>query len=587
MAGPTTKGATAGERRGGPADAVGDAPGRPLDFIRAKVAEDLRTGKHGGRVVTRFPPEPNGYLHIGHAKSCCLNFGIAQEFGGVCHLRFDDTNPLTEEEKYVEAIIEDVRWLGFDWREHLYFASDYFEKLYEYAVVLIEKGKAYVDSLSEDEIREYRGTVTRPGRESPYRNRSVEENLDLFERMRAGEFEDGEHVLRAKIDMASPNMLMRDPLLYRIRHARHYRTGDEWCIYPMYDFAHCLSDAIEGITHSLCTLEFENNRELYDWILDNVGIEPPRPEQTEFARLNLDYTVLSKRKLVRLVEEGHVSGWDDPRMPTIAGLRRRGVTPEAIRAFCDMIGVDRVNSRVDIAKLEYAIRRDLNQRAPRVLCVLRPLKVVITSYPEGKVEWVDAPYWPHDVPKEGTRRLPFTREIYVERDDFMEDPPKKFFRLAPGREVRLRYAYIIKCVEVVKDPATGEIIELRCTHDPATLNAPPPDGRKVKGVIHWVSAAHGLPCEVRLYDRLFRAPDPDDVPEGEDFAVNLNPESLVVVKGAFVEPSVADDPPGTRYQFERLGYFISDPVDSRPGSLVFNRTVTLRDTWAKIAARSS
>jgi glutaminyl-tRNA synthetase len=557
-----------------------------VDFIRAKVAEDLRSGRYGGRVVTRFPPEPNGYLHIGHAKSCCLNFGIALENGGVCHLRFDDTNPITEEDKYVEAIKEDVRWLGFDWGEHLYFASDYFDKLYEYAVTLIRKGKAYVDSLSEEQIREYRGSVTEPGRESPYRNRSVEENLELFERMRAGEFKGGEHVLRARIDMASPNMLMRDPLLYRIRHVRHYRTGDEWCIYPMYDFAHCLSDAIEGITHSLCTLEFENNRELYDWVLDNVDIEPPRPEQTEFARLNLDYTVLSKRKLVLLVERGHVSGWDDPRMPTIAGLRRRGVTPEAIRAFCDMIGVDRVNSRVDIGKLDYAIRSDLNQRAPRVLCVLRPLKVVITNYPAGEVEWLDAPYWPRDVPKQGARKLPFSREIYVEHDDFMEDPPRKFFRLAPGREARLRHAYIIRCEEVVKNPKTGEVTELRCTYDPETLHGPPADGRKVKGTIHWVSAAHARRCEVRLYDRLFKTADPDDIVEGEDFTANLNPESLTVSKDSLIEPSVADDPPGTRYQFERQGYFISDPLESKPGALVFNRTVTLRDTWAKISARS-
>ncbi len=560
----------------------------PLDFIRAKVAEDIDSDRYGGRVITRFPPEPNGYLHIGHAKSCCLNFGIALENeGGVCHLRFDDTNPETEDLKYVESIKQDVAWLGFDWNGRLFHASDYFEQLYDYAVILIRQGKAYVDSLSEEEIREYRGTVTRPGRESPYRDRSIEENLDLFERMRSGEFEDGAHVLRAKIDMASPNMLMRDPLLYRIRHASHYRRGDEWCIYPLYDFTHCLSDAIEDITHSLCTLEFENNRAIYDWVLDNAGIEPPRPEQTEFARLNLDYTVLSKRKLIRLVEGGFVDGWDDPRMPTIAGLRRRGVTPESIRSFCDMIGVDKVNSRVDIAKLEYAIRGDLNQRAPRVLSVLRPLKVVITDYPEDRVEWVDAPYWPRDVDKEGTRRLPFSRELYIEADDFMEDPPKKFFRLAPGREVRLRHAYIIKCDEVVKDPDTGEVIELRCSHDPDTLSAPPPDGRKVKGVIHWVSSAHALPAEVRLYDRLFSTPDPDEAPEGEDFTYNLNPESLVVAKNALIEPSVGEDPPGSRYQFERLGYFISDAIDSKPDALVFNRTVTLRDTWAKIAARTA
>jgi glutaminyl-tRNA synthetase len=560
--------------------------GAKLDFIRAKVAENLKTGKYGGRVVTRFPPEPNGFLHIGHAKAVCLNFGIAQENpGGVCHLRFDDTNPETEDIKYVEAIQRDVRWLGFDWGEHLYFASDYFEQLYDYAVVLIEKGLAYVDSLNEEEIREYRGTVTEAGKHSPYRDRSVEENLDLFARMRNGEFADGEHVLRAKIDMAHPNMLMRDPLLYRIRHASHYRRGDDWCIYPLYDFTHCLSDAVEDITHSLCTLEFENNRALYDWVLDAAGVEPPRPEQTESARLDLEYTVLSKRKLIRLVEEGHVSGWDDPRMPTVAGLRRRGVTPESIRAFCDMIGVDKVNSRVDIGKLEFAIRDDLNQRSPRVLCVLRPLKVVITNYPEGEVEQLDASYWPRDVDKEGYRKLPFSREIYIERDDFMEDPPKRFFRLAPGREVRLRHAYIIKCEEVIKDPKSGEVVQLRCRYDPETLTGPPADGRKVKGTIHWVSAEHALPCEVRLYDRLFSVADPDDAPAGKDFIANLNPDSLLVLGDALIEPSVAEDPPGTGYQFERLGYFISDPVDSSPEALVYSRTVTLRDTWAKIAAR--
>jgi len=525
------------DNRAEDAGRAGARPGPP-DFIRAMVAEDLRTNKYGGRIVTRFPPEPNGYLHIGHAKSCCLNFGIALENRGVCHLRFDDTNPETEDVKYVEAIKEDVRWLGFDWGNKLFHASDYFEKLYEFALILIERGRAYVDSLSEDEIREYRGTVLRPGKESPYRNRSVEENLDLFKRMRAGEFKDGEHVLRAKIDMAAKNMLMRDPVLYRIRHATHYRRGDDWCIYPMYDFTHCLSDAIEDVTHSLCTLEFEINRELYDWVLDNVGIEHPRPQQTEFARLDLDYTVLSKRKLIRLVQAGHVSGWDDPRMPTIAGLRRRGITPEAIRSFCDMIGVDKVNSRVDIAKLDYAVRNDLNQRAPRVLCVLRPLKVVITNYPEEEVEWLDGSYWPHDVPKEGSRKLPLTREIYIERDDFMEDPPKKYFRLAPGREVRLRHAYIIRCEEVLKDPKTGTVTELRCTYDRDTLHGPPADGRKVKGTIHWVSAAHALSCEVRLYDRLFRTADPDDVPEDQDFTANLNPDSLVVLTDSLTSSSV-------------------------------------------------
>ncbi|GBD31067.1 Glutamine--tRNA ligase [bacterium HR33] len=554
------------------------------DFIRAIVAEDVRTGKFGRPVRTRFPPEPNGFLHIGHAKSIVLNFGVAQEFGGLCNLRFDDTNPTTEDIRYVEAIQRDVKWLGYDWEDRLYFASDYFERLYQYAVQLIEAGKAYVDSQSEEEIRRNRGTVNTPGVESPYRNRSVEENLDLFRRMRAGEFPDGAHVLRAKIDMAHPNMLMRDPILYRIRHATHYRTGDTWCIYPMYDFAHCLSDAIEGITHSLCTLEFKDNRELYDWILREVGIERP-PQQIEFARLNLDYTVLSKRRLIRLVEEGHVSGWDDPRMPTIAGLRRRGVTPEAIRRFCEMIGVARADSRVDIAKLEHCIREDLNPKVPRVMCVLRPLKLVIVNYPEDRTEELEAPYYPRDIGKEGSRPVPFSRELFIERDDFMEDPPKGYFRLAPGREVRLRYAYLVRCVDVVKDPSTGEILEVHCTYDPASRGGEAPDGRKVKGTIHWVSAKHAIPCEVRLYDRLFLKANPDDVAEGEDFTAALNPESLVVLKDSVVEPSVKDDPPGTRYQFERQGYFISDPVDSRPGSPVFNRTVTLRDTWAKIQER--
>jgi len=555
------------------------------DFIRAMVEQDQATGKYGGRVETRFPPEPNGYLHIGHAKSCCLNFGLAREYGGVCHLRFDDTNPETEDMKYVESIQEDVRWLGFDWGEHLYFASDYFEQLYDYAEKLIRDGKAYVDSLSEEEIRQYRGTVTVPGRPSPYRDRRVEENLDLFRRMRAGEFGNGAHVLRGKIDMTHHNMLMRDPILYRIRHAAHYRSGDAWCLYPLYDFTHCLSDAIENITHSLCTLEFKDNNELYEWVLDAAGFPKPRTQQTEFARLNLDYTVLSKRKLIQLVRQGHVSGWDDPRMPTIAGLRRRGVTPEAIRRFCDLVGVAKTDSRVDIDKLEYCIRDDLNTRAPRVLAVLRPLKVVITNYPEGQVEQLDASYWPHDVPKEGSRSVPFSRTIYIEREDFMEDPPKKFFRLAPGREVRLRYAYFITCTDVVKDPATGEVLELRCTYDPATRGGDSPDGRKVKGTIHWVSAEHSLPCEVRLYDRLFSAPDPDEVEEGQDFTANLNPASLVTLTESRVEPSVTADSPGSRYQFERQGYFVSDAVDSKAGSLVFNRTVTLRDSWAKIAAK--
>jgi glutaminyl-tRNA synthetase len=546
------------------------------------VRRDVANRKWGGRVATRFPPEPNGYLHIGHAKSICLNFGIAREFGGRCNLRFDDTNPLTEDQKYVDAIREDVRWLGFEW-DGEYYASDYFEQLYEFAVVLIKKGLAYVDSSSEEEIRRGRGTVSRHGGDSPYRDRPVEENLDLFRRMRDGEFPDGSHVLRAKIDMTHPNFLMRDPLLYRIRHATHYRRGDAWCLYPLYDFTHCLSDAIERITHSLCTLEFKDNRELYDWIVREVGIEQA-PEQTEFARLNLDFTVLSKRKLVRLVREGYVTGWDDPRMPTIAGLRRRGVTPEAIRAFADMIGVARVDSRVDIGKLEHAIRDDLNMRVPRVLCVLRPVKVVIENYPEGKVEELEAPYYPHDVPKEGSRTLPFARELFIERDDFAEQPPKGFFRLAPGREVRLRYAYLVTCKDVVKD-AGGNVVELRCTYDPATKGGDAPDGRKVKGTIHWVSARHALPAEVRLYDRLFTKPDPDDVGDDEEFTASLNPESLIVLKDARIEPSVANDPPGTRYQFERQGYFVSDIVDSRPGALVYNRTVQLRDTWAKIQAK--
>ncbi|MDQ3809512.1 MAG: glutamine--tRNA ligase/YqeY domain fusion protein [Chloroflexota bacterium] len=543
------------------------------------VADDVATNRFGRPVKTRFPPEPNGFLHIGHAKSICLNFGIAQEFGGQCNLRFDDTNPFTEDLKYVEAIKEDVRWLGFQWDAELY-ASDYFEKLYEFAELLVKKGKAYVDSQSDEEIREGRGTVTTPGRESPYRSRTVEENLDLLRRMRAGEFPDGAHVLRAKIDMAHPNMIMRDPLLLRIRHARHYRRGTEWCIYPLYDFAHGLSDAIEGITRSLCTLEFKDNRDIYDWLVHEVGFENP-PTQVEFARLELDYTVLSKRKLLRLVNEGHVSGWDDPRMPTIAGLRRRGVTPEAIRAFCEAIGVARKDARVELATLEHYVRDDLNMRVPRVLCVVKPLKVVITNYPEDQVEELEASYYPHDVPKTGSRLVPFSRELYIERDDFMEDPPKKFFRLAPGREVRLRYGYFITCSDVIKD-ASGEVVELRCTYDPATRGGDGPDGRKVQGTIHWVSARHALDCELRLYDRLFSTPDPDAVPEGSDFLDALNSQSLVVVAGAKIEPSVARDPTGTRYQFERTGYFVSDPIDSRKGSLVFNRTVMLRDSWAKV-----
>ncbi len=553
------------------------------DFIREMVARDMASGKFGRPVMTRFPPEPNGFAHIGHAKSICLNFGVAAEFGGVCNLRFDDTNPFTEDIKYVNAFKEDVRWLGFDWNGREYYASDYFEQLYDFAIRLINKGNAYVDSQTDEQIRTGRGTITVPGTESPYRNRSVAENLDLLARMKAGEFADGAHVLRAKIDMAHPNFIMRDPILIRIRKAPHYRRGDAWCIYPLYDYAHGLSDAIEGVTHSLCTLEFKDNRAIYDWLVREVGFEHP-PEQTEFARLELDYTILSKRKLLRLVDKGHVSGWDDPRMPTIAGLRRRGVTPEAIRAFCDGIGVARSDARVELGKLEHAIRDDLNTRVPRVLCVVRPLKVTITNYPEGQIEELEAPFYPHDVPKEGSRRLPFSRELYVDHDDFMEDPPKKFYRLAPGREVRLRYGYLITCTEAIKD-SSGMIVELRCTYDPATRGGNTPDGRKVQGTIHWVSAAQALTCELRLYDRLFTVPDPDAVPEEQEFTSVLNPESLVTVRQAKIEPSVANDPPGSRYQFERTGYFMSDPVDSKPGVLVYNRTVTLRDSWAKAQAK--
>jgi glutaminyl-tRNA synthetase len=562
----------------GRAEPAAEPAAEPLDFIRAIVAADLASGKYR-EIVTRFPPEPNGYLHIGHAKSIALNFGIAAETGGRCHLRFDDTNPETEDVHYVESILDTVRWLGYDWGEHLYFASDYFDRMYEFAEHLIREGKAYVDSSTEEEIREYRGTVTEPGRPSRFRDRTVEENLDLFRRMRAGEFRDGEHVLRAKIDMAHPNMLLRDPVLYRIRHAHHYRTGDRWCVYPLYDYAHPIEDALECVTHSLCTQEFENNRPLYDWVVESIPVAC-RPHQYEFARGNLDYTVMSKRKLLELVNGGFVSGWDDPRMPTLAGLRRRGVTPEAIRSFWERAGVAKTESRVDVGKLEYAIRDDLNRRAPRVLCVLKPLRVVLTNYPEGETEELEAPYWPHDVPHEGTRMLPFARELYIDREDFMENPPAGYFRLAPGREVRLRYAYVIRCDEVIKDEH-GEIVELRCTYDPATRGGSTPDGRTVKGTVQWVSARHGLPCEVRLYDRLFTVPNPDA--GEEDFKAYLNPASLVVVKGAVIEPGVRDDPAGSRYQFERVGYFCSDRVESTPGSLVFNRTVTLRDTWAKQA----
>ncbi|TLY37813.1 MAG: glutamine--tRNA ligase/YqeY domain fusion protein [Nitrospirae bacterium] len=548
------------------------------NFIREIVESDLKSGKHR-RVVTRFPPEPNGYLHIGHAKSICLNFGLALEHGGITHLRFDDTNPSTESVEYVEAIQADVRWLGFDWGDRLFYASGYFEQLYEYAVELIQKGMAYVDSLSAEEIRQYRGTLTEPGQDSPYRNRSVAENLDLFARMRAGEFKDGTHVLRAKIDMASPNLNMRDPTMYRIRHVAHYRRGDQWCIYPTYDYAHPISDAIEGITHSICTLEFEDHRPLYDWFLDNVSV-PCHPQQIEFARLNLTHTVMSKRRLLELVGKGHVSGWDDPRLPTLKGLRRRGYTPEAIRAFCEHIGVQKRDGVVEMALLEHFIREDLNKRAPRVMAVLRPLRVVLENYAEGRVEEVEAVNNPED-PTMGTRKVPFSRVLYIERDDFREVPPKKFFRLAPGQEVRLRYAYIIKCVGVVKDERTGEVIELRCTYDPETRTGGPQAGRKVKGTIHWVSAAHALDAELRLYEHLFVKADAGEVPEGQDYTVNLNPHSLERLTGCKVEPGLAGARTGSRYQFERQGYFCVDP-DSAAGRLVFNRTVALRDSWAKI-----
>jgi glutaminyl-tRNA synthetase len=562
-------------------DHDGSAATVAVDFIRAIVDEDVASGKHHGRVATRFPPEPNGYLHIGHAKSICLNFGIADEHTGTCNLRFDDTNPTKEDTEYVDAIKEDVEWLGFTWNAELY-ASDYFERLYQFAVELITRGLAYVDSLNADQIRAYRGTLTEPGRNSPYRDRSADENRDLFARMRAGEFPDGAHVLRAKIDMASPNLNMRDPTLYRIRHASHHRTGDAWCIYPMYDFAHPLSDALERITHSLCTLEFEDHRPLYDWLVNSV-IEGDKPRQIEFARLNLNYTVMSKRKLLQLVQQGHVSGWNDPRMPTISGLRRRGYTAESLRDFCARIGVAKKENVIDVAQLEHSIREDLNKRAPRVMTVLRPLKVVITNYPEGQVEEVDVINNPEDLAA-GTRQVPFSRVLFIERDDFMEQPPKKFFRLSPGKEVRLRCAYFITCTEVIKDER-GEIVELRCTYDPATRGGDAPDGRRVKATLHWVSAAHAVPVEVRLYDRLFSSEDPENVPEGRTFVDNLNPHSLEVVAAAQAEPSVAGLDVGARVQFERLGYFCVD-TDSRKGALVFNRTVSLRDTWARIAQKS-
>ena len=551
----------------------------PSHFIRNIIIEDLKQNKNGGRVHTRFPPEPNGYLHIGHAKSICLNFGLAAEFNGLCNLRFDDTNPSTEDVEYVDSIKGDIRWLGFDWDHREYYASDYFEQLYQYAIQLIKGGKAYVCDLSADEMRDYRGTLTEPGKNSPYRERPIEENLDLLQRMKAGEFPDGARTLRAKIDMASPNLNMRDPVMYRILHATHHRTGDKWCIYPTYDFAHGQSDSIEGITHSICTLEFEDHRPLYDWFLDQLNIH--HPQQIEFARLNLTHTVLSKRRLLQLVRQKHVTGWDDPRMPTLAGFRRRGYTPEAIRNFCERIGVAKRNSMVDIAMLEHCLREDLNKRAPRVMAVLRPLKIVIENYPEGQVEELEAVNNPED-PTMGTRKVPFSRELYIEQEDFREEPPKGFFRLSPGREVRLRYAYIIKCEKVIKDPDTGTVTELRCTYDPETKSGSSQSKRKVKATIHWVSATHAIGAEVRLYDHLFTKEDLDDIPEGSDWLANINPKSLERLTGSRVEPLLAKAKGGERYQFERLGYFSVDSVDSSPSSLVFNRTVTLRDTWAKM-----
>jgi len=550
----------------------------PSNFVRDIVIEDLKTNKYGGRVHTRFPPEPNGYLHIGHAKSINLNFGLAAEFGGKCNLRFDDTNPCKEETEYVESIIKDVHWLGGDWEDRLFYASDYFDQLYEWAVQLIKSGNAYVCDLTSDQVREYRGTLTEPGKESPWRNRPIEENLDLFERMRAGEFPDGSRTLRARIDMASKNLNMRDPVMYRILHAEHHRTGDKWCIYPMYDFTHGQSDSIERITHSICTLEFEDHRPLYDWYIEQLGIY--HPQQIEFDRLNLTYTLLSKRKLLTLVQDGHVSGWDDPRMPTISGIRRRGYTPEALRNFCNAIGVSKTNGTIELALLEHFLREDLNRRVPRVMAVLRPLRVVIDNYPADLVEEMEAVNNPEDAAM-GTRKVPFSRVIYIEQDDFKEVPPKQFYRLSPGREVRLRYGYFIKCTGVVKHEKTGEIVEIHCTYDPATHGGNAPDGRKVKSTIHWVSAAHAIDAEVRLYESLFTREDPNVTDEGENFTANLNPRSLEVLTGAKLEPALRDAAEGGRYQFERLGYFCVDP-DSAPGKAVFNRTVALRDTWAKI-----
>jgi glutaminyl-tRNA synthetase len=558
------------------------AENKPLDFIREIVSEDVRKGKHNGKVVTRFPPEPNGYLHIGHAKAICLSFGVAQEFGGICHLRFDDTNPSKEEVEYVESIQEDVRWLGFDWGEKMFFASDYFEKLYDYAVELIKQGKAYVCDLSAEEIRKTRGTLIEGGRESPYRNRSAEENLQLFARMRNGEFAEGAKVLRAKIDMKSPNINLRDPVMYRILKAHHHRTGDKWCIYPMYDFAHGYSDSIEGITHSICTLEFEIHRPLYDWFIDQLPIHKPR--QIEFARLNLTYTVMSKRKLLELVQGKLVSGWDDPRMPTISGMRRRGYPPAAIREFCRRIGVAKVDGMIDVSLLEFCIREELNRTAPRFMAVLRPLKVVIENYPDGKVEDLEAVNNPED-PSAGTRKVPFGKVIYIEQDDFREDPPKEFFRLAPGREVRLRYAYFLKCERAVKDPKTGEVVELRCTYDPSTRGGNAPDGRKVKATIHWVASERAVDVEARLYDRLFTCENPAKVEEGQDYKQYLNPQSLVALSGVKAEPALAGAKPGEMFQFERLGYFCVDR-DSSSKMKIFNRTVTLKDEWAKIEKRN-
>lgn len=553
---------------------------KPANFVREIINEHNNSGRFKGKVHTRFPPEPNGYLHIGHAKAICLNFGIARDYNGLCNLRMDDTNPEKEEAEYVNSIIEDVRWLGFDWQDRLFYASDYFEKLYGYAVELIKKGKAYVCDLDTDQIREYRGTLKVPGKESPYRKRPIEENLDLFTRMRKGEFPDGSRVLRARIDMASQHIIMRDPVLYRIKRERHHRTAEEWCIYPMYDFAHCLSDSIEGITHSICTLEFENNRPLYDWILDELGVY--HPQQIEFARLNLSHTVLSKRKLLQLVADKKVSGWDDPRMPTISAFRRRGYTPSSIRNFCDTIGVAKTNSIVDLAVLENSIRGELNKTSMRAMAVLRPVKLVITNYPEGKTEELNAVNNPED-PGSGTRKVPFSRELYIEKDDFREVPPPKFFRLAPGKEVRLRYAYFVKCTSCVKDPKTGEVTEIRCTYDPATRGGDSPEGRKVKATIHWVSAAHAASAEVRLYDNLFTKRDPEDVPEGADYRVNLNPKSFEIITSCKVEPMLKSAKAGDRYQFERLGYFYFDPVTlSKEGRKVFNRIVTLKDEWARI-----